>query len=79
MEQVQVGPRLAAVALRQEEAELLKRMQAEKEGLGRWSLRRLLEQRRTRLDLQLRRCQPADFPTLQARARAFEELLEEIR
>lgn len=64
--------------LRQEEVDLLKRIRMERELPGLYSLRQLLQLRLTRQDIALRRCQQADFPALQARARLYEELLDEL-
>jgi hypothetical protein len=42
------------------------------------ALRRILQLRLDRQDLLLRRCQPAEFAAVQARAQILEELLREL-
>lgn len=65
---------------RRMDAELVERvrLQAQQGLSGLSSLQQLLRMRLKDLDSQLRRCQPADFPALQAKAQLYDALLKEL-
>lgn len=64
---------------RQQEADLVRAIkQGAQQEAGLLSLRQLLQLRLKQQDQSLRRCQPADFAAVQAKAQLYDELLNEL-
>ena len=63
---------------RQQEAALVNKLRMERDSPGLWQFRQLLQLRLSRLDKRLRQCPLDEFPALQAQAKTYFELLDEI-